>query len=620
MNDLLLASGILINPLLCGLIALFITTSRFKIKEILTLLSTGLALVCSMLLFSRDFHVIIPWLGQTYAFELRLDTLNRVLLVAINGFALLITLFSMAFMHGQKKLNQYYAWLLLTLGMAAGVLLADNLFLLLLFWEAMLITLIGFIVLGGKAGSNRTALKALIISGVTDVLLLVGVALTSYQAGSATISHIHLPVTGINSIAFLLLAIGAVAKAGAMPFHTWIPDAAVNAPVTFMAYLPAALEKLLGIYLLARISLNLFQLEPTSWLSPFLMILGCATILLAVMMALIQKDYKRLLSYHAVSQVGYMMLGIGTAVPIGIIGGLFHMLNHAMYKSGLFLTSGAVEKRCGTTDLQALGGLARSMPFTFIIFIITAASISGLPPFNGFFSKELIYDGALQRHWIFYPCAVAGSLFTAISFLKLGHAAFLGKKGEATGSAKEVSWLMGLPIALIALGCILFGLANWIPLDYFFKPVLVAAGLGAELTEHAASGFPSNPLLLMGTGIVLVLAFLSHLAGVLRTKSGLKAADHIHHAPGLSAIYKWAEKGYFDPYVLGRYIVRAFAWCLFKVERAIDWLLTRIPALVAEQTGLLLQKLQNGSYSLYILLALGGVLLMLLNLIFGTKG
>ena len=131
-------------------------------------------------------------------------------------------------------------------------------------------------------------------------------------------------------------------------------------------------------------------------MSIVMMTIGAVTILLAVMMALIQKDYKRLLSYHAISQVGYMILGIGTALPVGIVGGLFHMINNAMFKSGLFLTGGAVEKQTGTTDLHNLGGLGRKMPVTFACFLMLALSISGVPPFNGFFSKELIFDGALK--------------------------------------------------------------------------------------------------------------------------------------------------------------------------------------------------------------------------------
>ena len=155
------------------------------------------------------------------------------------------------------------------------------------------------------------------------------------------------------------------------------------------------------------------------------MIVGRRDILLAVMMALVQKDYKRLLSYHAISQVGYMILGIGTALPVGIVGGLFHMINNALYKSCLFLTGGSVEKQAGTTDLAKLGGLARKMPVTFVCFLVAALSISGCPPFNGFFSKELVYDAALERHIVFYLAALLGTFLTAASFLKLGHAAYL---------------------------------------------------------------------------------------------------------------------------------------------------------------------------------------------------
>jgi NADH-quinone oxidoreductase subunit L len=156
-------------------------------------------------------------------------------------------------------------------------------------------------------------------------------------------------------------------------------------------------------------------------------------------MALIQKDMKRLLSYHAISQVGYMVLGIGTALPIGIVGGLFHMLNNAVYKSCLYMTAGSIEKQTGTTDLRKIGGLSKRMPFTAICFTICALSIAGVPPFNGFFSKELIFDAALESNVIFYIGALLGAFMTAVSFLKMGRAAFAGKLELPTGkeTAKE---------------------------------------------------------------------------------------------------------------------------------------------------------------------------------------
>ncbi len=236
------------------------------------------------------------------------------------------------------------------------------------------------------------------------------------------------------------MMIGAIGKAGVMPFHTWIPDAAIDAPVAFMAFMPAAFEKLLGIYLLARLSLDVFKLEKGGDMSILMMTVGAVTIVLAVMMALIQKDFKRLLSYHAVSQVGYMILGIGTGVAVGIAGGIFHMINHAMYKCGLFLSAGSVEHRMGTTEMKKLGGLAREMPLTAAGFTVCALAISGVWPLNGFVSKEMVFHGALESGYtVFAVAAWLGAIFTFASFLKAGHSVFFGKPGEArpAGKVKE---------------------------------------------------------------------------------------------------------------------------------------------------------------------------------------
>ena len=346
----------------------------------------------------------------------------------------------------------------------------------LFFWEGLLLTLFGLIAMGGKE-AFKTATKAFIIVGISDLCLMTGIGITGYLTGTLTISRITVPANTLGSMAFIFMMIGAISKAGSMPFHSWIPDAAVDAPLPFMAFLPASLEKLLGIYLLARISLDMFKLNAGSWLSILLMTIGAITIVLAVMMALIQKDYKRLLSYHAISQVGYMILGIGTCLPVGIIGGLFHMINNALYKSCLFLTAGSVEKQTGTTNLYKLGGLWSKMPITFACFFITAASISGVPPFNGFFSKEMVYEGALERGSIFYLAALVGSFFTAASFLKLGHSAFLGKTNQPGENIKEASWPMLIPMIVIASICIIFGLFNRFAIGTFIEPVFGGQGL-----------------------------------------------------------------------------------------------------------------------------------------------
>jgi formate hydrogenlyase subunit 3/multisubunit Na+/H+ antiporter MnhD subunit len=422
-----------------------------------------------------------------------------------------------------------------------------------------------------------------------------------------TISKINLPVDSLGTLAFILMMIGAISKAGSVPFHTWIPDAAVDAPLPFMAFLPASLEKLLGIYLLARISLDMFKLAAGSWISILLMTIGAITILLAVMMALVQKDYKRLLSYHAVSQVGYMILGIGTCLPIGIIGGLFHMINHALYKSCLFLTGGAVEKQTGTTDLAKLGGIWSKMPVTFVCFIIAAASISGVPPFNGFFSKELVYDAALERGMVFYLAAILGTFLTAASFLKLGHAAFLGKMNDANKNVRETSPAMLVPMIVIAAVCVVFGVWNYLPIDNLIKPIL-----GAERLEglHMAP----NTMLITVTVIVLIGALLHHLFAAKVNGSGYKASDHIRHAPFLEGIYTKAENRWFDPYDIVLKIIRGISRVGWWIDRFIDWLYDDFAVRVSTGLSTVIKLAHTGSYSMYVIWSLIGVLFVVIML------
>ncbi len=507
----------------------------------------------------------------------------------------------------------FFAWMLLTAGLAAGAVLADNLVLLVVFLGSLLLTQFGMIAAGPRKPYG-TAIKAVVIVGLTDLCMMLGIMLTNRLAGTLSMSAIHLSVQGVGGIAFLLMAVGALGKAGAMPFHSWIPDAALEAPLPFMAILPASIEKLLGIYLLARISLDLFTLVPGSWVSVTLMVVGAVTIVLAVMMALVQKDYKRLLSYHAISQVGYMVLGIGTALPVGIIGGLFHMINHAMYKSTLFLTGGAVERQAGSSDLEKLGGLARGMPVTAVCFIVAAASISGVPPFNGFFSKELVYDAALQSGWVFYAAALVGSLLTAASFLKLGHAAFFGKRAEpAPGQTlveiREAPLPMLIPMIVLAALCVLFGVANRLPLGGLIQPAVGAAVTGGR----SFGGFPSSSLLVGLTVTVLILAALNHWYGVSRTGRGLGAVDHIHHAIFLYPIYAVAERGKLDPYFIGRWIMSGVATALWGVDRAIDWVYDTLIVRVAQGLSTLGRRAHNGSVNRYVLWSLAGAAAVVLT-------
>ena len=589
-------------PAAAGLLAIILPGRRAKwVSALIAVLASAAQLVLAISLFPSDTTLTLSWLGHGIDFSLRLTRLSAFILLAISGFSFLVSLYASASMAKAPSTRPFFTWMLFTVAMASGAVLADNLVLLIVFWEGLLITLFGMI----STGATRplgSAIKAVVIVGISDICMMLGAMFTAKLAGTLTLSAIHLPVDGLGGAAFLLLMIGAMGKAGAMPFHSWIPDAAVDAPLPFMAILPASIEKLLGIYFLARISLDLFALAPGSWVSTVLMIVGAVTIILAVMMALVQKNYKRLLSYHAISQVGYMILGIGTAVPIGIVGGLFHMINHAMYKSCLFLTGGAVEKQAGTADLEKLGGLARSMPVTTICFIVAAASISGVPPFNGFFSKEMVYDAALTQGWVYYAVALLGSFFTAASFLKLGHAAFFGKRADGGAPVKEAPVLMLIPMIALAGLCVFFGVGNAVPLVSFIQPAV------GEAVTHGESfaGFPPSMLLVGLTGAVILLAALNHWYGVRKTGRGLGAVDHIHHAPVLSPVYAVAERGRLDPYVVGGRLLKGVSAALYAIDRSFDWLSDTLIVKSAHGLSRLSRRAHSGNVNRYVAWALVG--------------
>lgn len=587
-------------PLAAGVAVLVLPRGLCRlIAAAATLLNLGLA----AFMFRKEAMFAIPWAPAGIEFSMRLYHFSGFIILAAAVFSLLIAIYSVSFLRNNPIAKQFFAYLLISISFVNGAVLADNLVLLLFFWEGLLGLMFGFIAIGGKQ-SFKTATKAFIIVGVCDLCMMAGIILAGHVSGTLAISKMHIPLNLLGGVSFILLAIGAVSKGGSMPFHTWIPDAAVDAPLPFMAFFPGAIEKLLGIYFLTRITLDMFQLKPDSAMSTVLMTLGAITIVLAVMMALVQKDYKKLLSYHAISQLGYMILGIGTCLPAGIIGGIFHMLNNAIYKSCLFLTGGAVENQTGSTNLEKLGGLGAAMPVTFLCFFICAASISGVPPFNGFVSKELVYGAAMSRGMIFYLAAIIGSFLTAASFLKLGHAAFLGKARQTYPQAREVSVSMLLPMIVLAALCIIFGVFKSWPLDNLIGPVLGEAG-----GHHVEA---ENPTLVLITAAVLFAALIHHITAVQITGDSVRAADHIHYAPVLSSFYGWAEKRYFDLYEIGRRIIGGIALLLWSVDKAIDWVYNVLAVGLTKSLSRDIRWLQAGYYVIYIVWALLGSFMVLI--------
>lgn len=531
---------------------------------------------------------------------------------------ILILLYSFKFMSGKPGLVRYYLCVVMTVIAALGVVFSNNLILLLVFW-GFLGLLLYLLINNGDDASRAAAKKALIVVGGTDALMMLGIGIIYYYTQTFQMDLIKLEFhNGLVVLAYLCIASACFAKAGAMPFHSWIPDTAVSAPLPVVAYLPASLDKLLGIYLLARVTLGLFVM--TNALNIVLMVVGALTIIAAVMMALVQHNMKKLLGYHAVSQVGYMVLGIGTGMPIGIAGGIFHMLNHAIYKSCLFLSAGNVEHNIKTSELDELGGLAKSMPITWICCLIASLSISGIPPFNGFVSKWMIYQGllgqlsaagsAIRVTAIF--CLVAamfGSAFTLASFMKLLYAAFLGRSNPSReGLDNEVSWAMWLPCAVLAFFCVVFGVFAFVlPLKYFIFPAVSAyVPVNAQSLSGSWSPVLASGLILLGLLIGYVIfksgrlklkmrqdAFYTGCESVPRgqenTVTGTEFYNTVKEMGLLKRIYRMSERGVFDIYEQAKGI--------FSVSR-------------------LLRYLHNGilpTYIVWMLLGMGGLFLVLMR-------
>lgn len=567
-------------PLAVGFVMLFLPSRWRLLSQFIAMVVCCLAFVLSILIFRvgpvgyEGYTFNLDGIDLTLTFAA--EPLNKFILLFAMGFGVLITLYSLkAFAPAATRFTEYYGAILLTIGGSAGIILSDNLMFLLIFWEIVTASLYILITTGGKY-SNFAATKSFAMIAASDAALLIGILMVWVLSGSFNISAIHLPTNSTQAIiAFLLLMLAAVTKAGAMPLHTWLPTSGEYAPPSVMALLPAAIDKLLGIYLLVLIVRKLFVMQSAA-LQVVLAVIGAATIIIAVMVAMVQHNLKKLLSYHAISQVGYMILGIATLTPVGIAGGLFHMLNHAIYKCCLFLCGGAVEQSAGTAELDKLGGLGRKMPITFAACLIAALSISGIPPFNGFVSKWMIYQGVIQmpaaqsdaaaRLWpVWLVCAMFGSALTLASFVKVLHSAFLSRLPDNLSGAREVSRFQTIPMVVLAALCVFFGVFYYVPLNNFIYPALgIQPGTVAIGTWE--SGLASV-LIIAGIVLGLLILIVSRFASkvrvvptwtcgeVLANEQMIIPGTHFYKTVssmgGLRQMYASQEKGWFDLYDQG---------------------------------------------------------------------
>jgi len=394
-----------------------------------------------------------------------LDGLTAFMLVTVNLVAFCISIFSINYMEKYTSKWKFYSLFLLMLAGMNGVVVTGDMFNLFVFLEIASVASYALVAFGTEKHELEAAFKYAIMSTVGSLFILLGIVLLYSFTSTLNMADMAISLStkaGSNIVLMVsvLFLMGFGLKAALVPFHAWLPDAHPSAPAPISAMLSGIIIKSLGIYALCRIFFNVLGMSPA--VSNILLVLGTLSMVIGVFLAIGQWDYKRLLAYHSISQIGYVVLGIGLATPLGILGGLFHLLNHSLFKSLLFLNSGAVEYSTGTRDLQKMGGLAQKMPVTGTTNLIASMSIAGIPPFNGFWSKLIIIIAAVQANRFGYAFwAVLASVLTLASFMKVMKYAFFDKLKETLNKVKEVPFFMKLSMSTLAIICTLGGILTF---------------------------------------------------------------------------------------------------------------------------------------------------------------
>ncbi|MBL8312890.1 MAG: monovalent cation/H+ antiporter subunit A [Rubrivivax sp.] len=491
----------------------------------------------------------LPALGLDLG--LRLDGLAWLFALLITGIGALVVLYAAWYLDPRDPARRFFIFLLLFMGAMLGVVLADNLILLVLAWE--LTSLSSFLLIGywhARADARQGARMALTITGAGGLCLLAGVLLVGHIVGSFKLDVVLASGDLIRAhplyvTALVLVLLGAFTKSAQFPFHFWLPHA-MAAPTPVSAYLHSATMVKCGVFLLARLYPALGGSDPWFWIVSGV---GGTTMLFGAYAAIFQHDLKGLLAYSTISHLGLITLLFGLSEPLAVVAAVFHIINHATFKAGLFMSAGIIDHECGTRDLRRINGLMRHMPFTATLGITAAAAMAGVPMLNGFLSKEMFFAETLAKDtsgaltWLLPGAATLAGIFSVAYSLRFVHDTFFN--GEPRNLPKvphEAPFFMRLPVLLLVLLCIAVGLA----------PGVVAGPLLAVAAQAALHGAPGQALpaytlaIWHGWNLPLLMSAVAVAGGVL-LYFGLQRFINLH---ALVRLPGWFAAGGRDAFLL----------------------------------------------------------------------
>lgn len=486
---------------------------------------TGYWLALLPLLLFSLFFMMIPEIGRgevkTWSiswvpalkinFSFFLDGLSLLFALLVTGMGTLVMLFSAYYMKSYQLRGRFFVYILLFMGAMLGLVLANNLITMFLFWE--LTSVSSFLLIGffhEKPEARAASLQALLITVFGGLALLAAIVMIGMVAGSYELtdilsssellksSHLYFPI-------ILTIFLAAFTKSAQFPFHFWLPGA-MQAPGPVSAYLHSATMVKAGIYLLARLTPVLGN---TPVWQATLMLAGAITMIVGSFLALTQTDLKKILAYTTVSALGILVLLVGLGTDLAFKAAVIFIVVHSFYKGSLFMIAGALEKTLGTRDIRQMGGLWKIMPVTTVATILTLLSMAGLPPFLGFIGKEIIYDAKVQApdvaNLILILVVIANSLMVAVATI-IGYALFFGKKKETPNTPHEPSWPLLAGPVFLAVASMVMGI---------FPNLLASPILSPAVSAIKAETVTLNIKLWHGFNLVLLLSILTVSLGLL---------------------------------------------------------------------------------------------------------
>jgi len=466
-------------PLITGFLVMILGKFIRNLHKYFTSISMLLLLILSVYAFinlgdQTLVYVVGGWKPVSnfpIAIYLVLDGFSVILLCIISLIGFIAAFYSISYISRYTAENHYYALFCLMVAGMNGVVLSGDLFNIFVFLELSVMASYALVAFGIGKEELEASFKYQVLGGLASFLILLAVSLIYWKTKTLNIADIREVLKAGYSKTFyifiqILLLSGFGLKAAIVPFHAWLPDAHSSAPSPISAMLSGVLIKAAGIYVIIRLFFNMFEISEE--IAIVITTLGTISMVLGVLLAIGHWDIKRLLAYHSISQMGYVILSLGIGMilisrgkspgiaALAIGGGLFHLINHAVFKGLLFLNAGSIEYTIGTRNLKEMGGLSAFMPFTSSSSFVASMSISGVPPFNGFFSKLIIIIAAVEAKFYFLGfLAVFASIITLASFLKFQRYAFSNSsRNNKHAGISEVPFPMILSMVLLGFLCI----------------------------------------------------------------------------------------------------------------------------------------------------------------------